>query len=258
MKRLFGMVYAPLGLLFVLVCAALTSIPIWPTAVLPRGRRERYAIWGARWFAWMCLRPALFVRDTVIGLEHLPKEGGYLVVCNHRSWTDVALLMMHAGAHGISKKEMAYLPFFGLNGRLSGAIYFDRKNPLARAKVVEDAKFLLSHGANLHVFPEGTRTRDGVIKQKVHLRLVQMAFENGFHVIPACVWGTENALPSTYFGAFPFQEMGLQIAPPFSREGYTDGAAYAEAVWAKVREMARAHGADEPYRNPVVVSPASA
>lgn len=247
MKRLFGSLYAILGLLLVLVFAALTSIPIWPFAVLPRGRRERYAIWGARWFAWMCLVPILWARMTVLGKEHLPKGGGYLVVSNHRSWADVAMLILHTSSQGISKKEVAYLPFFGLNGYLSGAIFFDRESRGARGRVPEQALQLLRSGANLHVFPEGTRTRDGRLREKVHLRLIQLCWENGIDAVPACVWGTEACLPANHFEAHPGTAMGLELAAPLPRDAYADGEDFARATWAKVAEMAARRGADAPF-----------
>lgn len=247
MKRLFGSLYAILGLALVLVFAALTCIPIVPFAVLPRGRRERYAIWGARWFAWMCLVPILWARMTVIGTENLPKKRGYLVVCNHRSWADVAMLILHTSSQGISKKEVAWLPFFGLNGYLSGAIFFDRESRGARGRVPEQALHLLRNGANLHVFPEGTRTRDGRLRSKIHLRLLQLCWENGIDVVPACVWGTEACLPASRFEAHPGTAMGLEIAPPLPRDAFADGETFAKATWAKVEEMAGRRGADAPF-----------
>jgi 1-acyl-sn-glycerol-3-phosphate acyltransferase len=246
-KRLLGHTYAVVGLLLVVCFAFLTSFPIVPFAVLPRGRRERYAIWGARWFAWMCLVPILWCRMEVVGREHLRGRRGYLVVSNHRSWTDVAMLILWTASQGISKKEVAFIPFFGVNGYLSGAIFFDREKKGARGRVPGETLKLLRGGANVHLFPEGTRTRDGYIREKVHLLLVKLCWENGFDAIPACTWGTENALPVGRFLAIPGQKMGLEIAPPLDRAAFPDGDAYAKATWAKVKEMAAAHGADGPF-----------
>jgi 1-acyl-sn-glycerol-3-phosphate acyltransferase len=240
--RVTGSAYAFFGLSVVLLGAALASALIWPFALLPRGRRERLAIHGARFFAWMCLVPAIFARLETRGLENLPAKRGYLVVCNHRSWVDVGLLIYYTLSQGISKKEVSYIPFFGLNGRLSGALFFDRSKPEDRAKVVEDALFLMRSGANLHVFPEGTRTRDGRLREKVHLRLVQESFTAGIDVVPACVWGTDDAVPATGFRVWPFQRVGLELARPLDRAGFGDAESYARATWDEVRRMAAAHG----------------
>ncbi len=247
MKRLFGFGWAVFGMLVVLVFASTSSLFIWPFAVLPRGRRERYAIWGARYFAWGCLRPVLWVRDEVFGLDLLPRGGGYLVVSNHRSWLDVALLILHTASQGVSKREVAWIPFFGLNGWLTGAIFFDRRNKEGRAKVVSDTLRLLGGGANVHVFPEGTRTRDGKLSEKVHLRLVQEAASAGFAIVPACTWGTEGGVPAAVVYAMPLQRMGLEIGAPMKLEAGQDVEAFALSVWAEVCRMARARGADQPF-----------
>lgn len=247
MPRPLQSIYAFFGLFLTIGYAMFVSIPIVPFAVIPRGRRERYSIHGARLFAWLNLHPLLFIRKTIVGEEHIPKDRGCLVVSNHRSWTDVPLLMLHTWSQGISKKEVAYVPFFGLNGYLTGAIFFDRRKQNARAAVVREAIDMMGKGAKLHLFPEGTRTRDGRLKEKVHLRLVEEAWRAGIDVVPVCVYGTEKVLPVGGFRAHPFQECGLEIQAPLRREDFQSGEAFAKATWERVAAMARAHGADEPF-----------
>jgi 1-acyl-sn-glycerol-3-phosphate acyltransferase len=241
-KRLTGALYATWALTVMMLGAALTSLPIWPFAVLPRGRRERFAIWGARFFGWWCTYVVLLSRVNAVGLENLPKKGGYLVVCNHRSWADVGLLIYLTASQGISKKEVAYLPFFGLNGWLSGAIFFDRTKRADRVRVPKEAVFLMKSGANLHIFPEGTRTRDGHLNPKVHLTVLRLAYDEGIPVLPAVVWGTEDAVPVSGFAVWPAQRMGLEVGPPLPREGHADGEAYARAVWDEVVALATKRG----------------
>lgn len=227
----------------VLAFAATSSLFIWPWAVLPRGKRERFSIWGAQYFAWGCLF-VVQARQTVIGTERLPRTGGYLVVSNHRSWLDVALLILHTRSQGVSKREVGWIPFFGLNGWLSGAIFFDRRNKQGRAMVIRDALLLMRGGANVHIFPEGTRTRDGRLSAKVHLRLLQAAAEAGFALVPACTWGTDLCLPATEFVAHPWQPMGIEIGDPVRLEAGESAEATAQRCWDAVVRMARVRGAD--------------
>lgn len=242
--------FALFGLFAVIVFAIAVSPLIWPFAVLPHGRRQRYAMFGARVFGWLCVRALLWGRITIVGKENLPEKPGFLIISNHRSWADVGMLICYTASQGISKKEVAYVPFFGLNGYLSGAVFFDRNNRAARAKVISDALFLMRNGTNLHVFPEGTRTRDGRISEKVFLRLVQEACKAGIEVVPVCVWDTEKAVPVGGFAASPLQSFGMEIGRPVSREGFEDEEQYARAAWQRVLELARARGADEPFRTP--------
>lgn len=247
MRRIAEHALAFGGLFAVSFFGFIVSPLIWPFAVLPTGARERHAIRGAQAFGWLCLHALLFARVTVLGKEKLPATDGYLVISNHRSWADVALLILHTKSQGISKKEVAYIPFFGLNGYLSGAIFFDRKLRTARAKVVHDAVARMRAGGNLHVFPEGTRTRDGRIKEKVFLRLVEECYDAGIPVVPACTWDTERAVPVGGFRARAFQAMGLQIGDPVFRESHADKESFARAAWERVREMARERGSDRGF-----------
>ncbi len=245
MRRFLTLAFVPWAALTMLLWAALVSVPILPFVVLPRGKRERYAIQGARLFAWLCLHLSVFARVQVDGRDRLPRspEGkGYLVVCNHRSWLDPALLILHASAQGIAKKELVWVPFFGPNGYVSGGIFFDRKNPAERAKVVPEAMRLMQSGAKVHLFPEGTRSRDGHLREKVHLKLLIAAWEHGIDVVPACCWGTDEAAPATSIGARPFQRVGVAFGAPLRRDAFANGTAYAEATWDQVKALAAERG----------------
>ena len=242
---MFQAIGAAYGVGTLLVWAAFVTLLIVPTAVIPRGRREKYAIFGARVFGWLCIHVTCFAQVTVLGRENLPKKPGYLVIANHRSWVDVGLIILHTVSQGISKKEIAYVPFFGLNGYLSGVIFFNRANKMERGRVVEEALFLLRSGANLHVFPEGTRTRDGRLREKVSLRLIQACADAGIPVVPACVWGTDLAVPANGFRLRWRQPMGLEMAPPLNPATFASSEDFARATWDVVRGMAASHGADQ-------------
>lgn len=245
---MFGAFWAIFGLLEVILWGALVTPLIVPFIVLPRGKRERWSVLGAQVFGWLCTYVTLMGRTTILGRENLPKKRGYLVISNHRSWADVGLLIWVTASQGISKKEVAYVPFFGFTGWVSGVIFFDRTNKQSRQKVVTEAIDMMGKGANLHVFPEGTRTRDGRLNPKVSLKLVQACWENGIEVVPACVWDTEKGVRAGGVHALPFQQFGLELAAPLDRAAFATAESYAEACWGRVAEMARAHGADEPFR----------
>lgn len=244
---MFGGFWAVFGLVQILLWGMLVTPLILPFVVIPRGRRERWSIWGGRLFGWLCTYVTLLGRTSMVGLQHLPKKRGFLVISNHRSWADVGMLMCHTSSQGISKKEVAYIPFFGLAGHVSGVIYFDRSRKESRQAVVTEAIAMMRAGANLHIFPEGTRTRDGRIAARVFTRLIQACFDAGIEVVPCAVWGTDRAVGATGFSARPFQRFGLELAAPLDRADFTSAEDFANASWAKVVELARLHGADEPF-----------
>lgn len=244
-RRVFGFCFAIYAILVMITFAGLVTPLILPAALLPRGRRERFGMFGARIFAWLILRALLLLRVHVDGLQLLPTRSGYLVVANHRSWVDIPLLLLYTWSNGISKKEVRYVPFFALNGGLSGALFFDRNSAEDRRRVVRDAMCLLRAGANLHVFPEGSRTRSGRLAERVHLRLVEAAWAAGIEVVPACVYRTDRVVPAGRIYAWPGATVGITLGPVARPADFADPAAFAAAVWGRVGEMAARLGADE-------------
>lgn len=227
--------------------ACVSTLLILPFGLLRRGEREQWASPVARAFGWLCIHLVLFARPEVFGTNNLPSRRGYLVVCNHRSWLDVLLLVWATDSIGISKREIGWIPFLGLGGKIAGAIFFDRRDRNARAHVVTEALSMMSRNANIHVFPEGTRTRNGALAERVHLRLIIEAWNHNIPVVPACVWDTEKTLPSGRWLVFGGRKAGLEIATPPNPRDFPDGATYAHAVWDCVRALAKQHGADQEW-----------
>ena len=225
----------------------MSTLLLLPLGLLRRGEREQYASPIARAFGWACIHLVLFARPEVIGRSNLPSRRGYLVVCNHRSWLDVLLLVWATDSIGISKREIGWIPFLGQGGRIAGAIFFDRRDRESRANVVTEATSMMSRNANIHVFPEGTRTRNGALAERVYLRLIAEAWNRKIPVVPACVWETENTLPSGRLLVFGGRKAGREIATSPNPLNFPDGQSYAVAVWDCVRAMAGRHGADQAW-----------
>ena len=163
------------SLLFVLWLAA-TVVP-WALAMLllsifVRGPRLywptmgwlRLAVWGARVICG--------VRHRVHGIEYLPTaadgHAAVLLAAKHQSaWETFALptLMPHPLAY-VFKRELLYIPFFGwAMGRLD-MIHIDRsKRAEAWKKVAAQGSKLFAQGIWVIMFPEGTRSDDGQLKE---------------------------------------------------------------------------------------------
>jgi 1-acyl-sn-glycerol-3-phosphate acyltransferase len=157
----------------------------------------------------------------------------------------VALVVMTTGALGIAKKELVYIPFFGIAAWAGGVLFFDRKNKASRAQILVDAVARLKAGASYHVFPEGTRTRTGKLAEKVHLKLVERCWEEKIPVLPACAWNTEQTLPAERIWAWPGHSAGLELQKLMQPADWSSAKDFSEAAWEKVVKMAQAHGADQ-------------
>ena len=236
--RALGLVLALSGYaITTVVCAILCVVPGIPLLLFRRrGQRERHAMWTNVFVSRMVLLLLCAARIRTRGQEHIPRGSAYLVVANHRSWIDIPLVITTSHTQGISKLLVFFLPFLGQLGYLAGAVYFHRYRNQARRRALEDCLLLLRAGNGLHVYPEGTRTRDGELREKVQLGLVRACYTEGIPCIPAAILGTEKVLPVKGFFLRPFQTLHIHFQAPVQPENFPDEDAFAQAVWGQVGE----------------------
>ena len=149
------------------------------------------------------VRPESFpyARFTVNGMEHIPAEGPFLLVSNHRSYFDVAALALVAArirrpVRFMGKQELFDAPVVGQLARALGGIPVDRDT--APGESMSRATAALRAGEAVFVLPQGTIPRgeaffDPVLKGKTGA--ARLAAATGAPVIPIGVWGTEKVWP---------------------------------------------------------------
>jgi 1-acyl-sn-glycerol-3-phosphate acyltransferase len=233
---LFGAVFGVLALLLATLSAVLIGpVTVMPLAVIPRGKRERWAMIPTSWWAERIVRGLLGVQVQVVGQVQLEPQEGALLLCNHRSWLDPVLLMAYTRSNGLSKGAIFFLPVLGLLGWLSGAVFFDRSKASSRARARREVIELVRSGHRLHVFPEGTRTRTGELSERVYLLLAMDCWRERLPVVCCAVWGTERVLPPDVFGCWPLQQVTLRIGPTMRPEAFPDSRSFAKACWEQVK-----------------------
>ncbi len=130
--------------------------------LLPRCAGRRFV---RRW-AWLVLwllRVTCGIRLRVTGLEHLP-EGACVIAAKHQSAFDtVVWLALAPRAIYVMKAELLRIPVWGRMARRFGAIGVDRAGGGTALKgMVREARSLAqAMGAQIVIFPEGTRTAPG-------------------------------------------------------------------------------------------------
>lgn len=104
------------------------------------------------------------IKTEYHGLENLEKSQPCIYTLNHQSNLDMAVFgeVYPSNTVIIGKKELIWIPFFGLFYMASGHIMIDRKK-ITQAKdslsqVVDQIK---SRKVSVWVFPEGTRNHSG-------------------------------------------------------------------------------------------------
>ncbi len=149
--------YALLSGAWVLV-AGIVALPL----LLSGEGRGRWAfrLW-ARVNLWL-LRVVVGQRMRVLGAQNIP-EGGALVASKHMSpWETFALVPLLSRPTYILKKELLRIPVWGWYARHFGMIPVDRSGGArALTAMSKAAGAAVAEGAQVVIFPEGTRRRPG-------------------------------------------------------------------------------------------------
>lgn len=129
-----------------------------------------------------------FYNVKVEGKENIPKQPGFIIASNHRSFADPPLVAVSASMMTrfafVAKEELFRNKFFGWLIRKLGAFPVERGK--GDMKVISDAVERLSEGKNLVIFPEGTRSKDGKLgKGKTGVALI--AAKSQAVVVPTAV-----------------------------------------------------------------------
>lgn len=181
-----------------------------------------------RWWIYTILRPLFLIffkitmRLKVEGLENVPKTGGALMVSNHIHNVDPVLLesVFPRPVRFMAKKEVFPVPFAGWVARMTDSFPVDRGNPDRSA--LRAAQIRLDGGVLVGMFPEGTRSMTGGIKD-VFPGAAAIALRSDVPVIPTAIIGTDT-LP--FNGSKPRRpgrkQVTVRIGKPFYLKRETD------------------------------------
>lgn len=185
------------------------------------GRPGVFLETAARSYSRKLLRAA-GVEVQIQGLEHLAAEGPQIIACNHQSFFDILALMacIPVRVRFVAKKELFRVPFFGPAIRVLGHIRLDRRNLKQAFGAYEiAAATLVRERMHVVVFPEGTRSRSGLLLPFKKGPAV-LAIAAGVTVVPCYCAGSFDILPkgSVLVRPHPIQ---LLFGPPLDAAGLT-------------------------------------
>ncbi len=100
----------------------------------------------------------------VIGREHLPAAGRYIVAAKHQSiWETLKMPVLFKDPAIVYKRELARIPLWGWYMRKTGMIAIDRGGASKTLRnLVIRAQAALADGRPLIIFPQGTRVPVGM------------------------------------------------------------------------------------------------
>ena len=179
---------------------------------------------------------------TVVGIENVPRTGGVLIAGNHASNLDPVLgwagLRGYRHIWGIGKIELFNNKIMAYAIHSMGAIPINRS--VVDRSVFKRTLELLAQGEAVGIFPEGTRTHDGLLNPG-QPGVGLMVQKSGVPVVPTAIVGTFEMLPR---GAKKLRHVPLTMAfgKPIVFPPETSRAAIADAIMIAIAELLTAHG----------------
>src|SRR5690242_15521402 len=138
----------------------------------------------------------LLYRMRVDGLEHIPRDGGFVLAANHVSnfdpWPLGVPLLPRRFLRFMAKSELFWWP---LGPLLKAGGAFKVRRGEADVDAMNTAVQLVRDGEIVVMFPHGTRQRKGLVKRhrpRAHSGAARIALEAGAPLVPAAVAGTDR------------------------------------------------------------------
>jgi len=171
--------------------------------------------------AWLC------ARGRFDGREHVPAEGGVLLVANHVSHLDPVFtaLLVHRSRRVprfLAKHSLWTVPVLGTVLRGSGQIAVYRESADAQQSVRAGTAALVD-GKVVVIYPEGTITRDPEgWPMLARTGVARIALSADVPVVPAVHWGTQEVLDGYHkkFRPLPRTTVTARCGPPVDLSAY--------------------------------------
>ncbi len=189
--------------------------------------RRRLGFWY-RLAVVLLRRPMLVLtRRDWSGAEHLPPQGGIVVVTNHLSHFDPLAFAHFLYDNGrvprfLAKASLFSVPFVGSVLRGAAQIPVLRESSSATS-AYEAAVEAVRRGECVAIYPEATVTRDPRLWPMVgKTGAARVALATGAPVIPIAQWGPQEVLApyGRRFHLFPRKTMHLRAGPPVDLSPY--------------------------------------
>ncbi len=157
------------------------------------------------------------------GFDRLPDDGPAILCPNHVSFLDSAFLMLHAPRNISFVGKSEYMDSWKTKYLfpLMGMIPIDRGGGNKSRAALDTAEAVLRRGELFGIFPEGTRSRDGIL-HKGRTGAARIALEVGCPIYPVGMIGTREIQPPDAKVPKLRGECTIRIGRPINVERYRD------------------------------------
>lgn len=156
---------------------------------------------------------------TVEGKENIEKGKSYVIIANHSTLLDIFLVhFLSLNFRWVAKREVLMVPVFGWVLSLQRSITIRRGDAASAKHMMSEGVRLLKQGVSVAIFPEGTRSKDGQVKD-FKAGAFLMASSADVDILPIMLYGSHQAMCGDG-GKVNFR---VKILPPVSMKGRKAG-----------------------------------
>lgn len=174
--------------------------------------------------------------DRRDNLEKKQAVASSLYIANHLSVIDIPLMGTTIQLPPIMKKEVLYIPIFGIIGWLGGSLILDRSKGSSRKKIFLKAKKrMLEDRVGLQLYPEGTRSKEGRPKsfKEIKRAILSFAYQERIPIYPVSIHGTDQ-IKSKKNIFNPGVKLTIIFHSKIKPEQFDESIQFEKACWEKV------------------------
>jgi len=143
--------------------------------------------------------------------DRIKKGQSYVFVSNHQSMLDICVIyLLFKPFKWVSKAENFLLPVVGWNLRMNKYIKIERESCKSILKMIRDCEDDINKGNSIMMFPEGTRTLDGELKN-FKTGAFMLAIKTKTPIIPIVIEGSRKVLPKKGLRLRPNRKIKLNV-----------------------------------------------
>lgn len=157
----------------------------------------------------------------VVGEENLPKDETVLFVSNHQGNFDIPLLLGYIDKPKafMAKKEMEKMPMVSTWMKYMQCVFMDRDNPRESLKAIKQGSEKLKEGYSMVIFPEGTRSEDGQLKE-FKQGAFKLATKSKVPIVPVTISGSNRIMEKGSIKINPAKVKLVIAEPVYMTEEY--------------------------------------
>lgn len=154
------------------------------------------------------------------GRELIDPNKTYVLVANHQSYWDILVLYgLYKPFKFVSKESIFNMPLVGQNMYLNQYVKIKRGDLKSIKEMMNTCKGWLNQGSSILLFPEGTRSEDGEIKN-FRDGAFRLAVDCNVPVVPVVIDGTHKILGKHAKSIGFRSDVTIRVLPPVHPEEF--------------------------------------